>query len=265
MIKVFKRELKANFKSLIFWSIGLFLMGAVGFFEYSAVASSGEAAVAIFDMMPRVVRVMYGAGTLSLGTPEGYYACMFLWLTLIAFAHAILLGASIISKEEKDKTSEFLFSKPINRKTVITAKILVSIINMVVIALVAWISTVAFFLPQLEGINLFKDVNITMIGMFITQIVFFFIGIFISGILKDNRKGNLYAVAVLLITYFISVFIEMSGKIDFLNFLSPFRYFNAVSIMDKGLSLLYIIISAIIIAVTGYFSYMFWEKRDLNN
>jgi len=265
MIKIFKRELIANLKSLFFWSIGMFLMSSIGFIEYSAIAGSGEGINSIFNMMPRVALVMFGAGTLPLSSPEGYYACMFLWLAVIAFAHAILLGASIVSKEESDKTSEFLFTKPINRKNIVTAKILVSIINMAVLAFVAWGSTVAFFLPRVEGVNLLKEVDLTMLGMFITQIVFFFIGIFISGILKDNRKGSLYGAAVLLITYFISVFIEMSGKVDFLNFLSPFRYFNAVSVMDKGLEPLYLVISAIIVAVTGFFSYIFWEKRDLNN
>jgi len=240
-------------------------MGAIGFYEYGAMVSSDESVAAIFDMMPRIALVMFGAGTLPLDTPQGYFACMFLWLALIAFTHAILLGATIISKEEKEKTAEFLFTKPINRKTIITGKIITAVVNVIVIAFVGWIVTILTFLPQVEEVDLFIEVNLTMLGMLITQIIFLFIGLCISAICKGHKNATKFAAIAVIISYFISVITEMIGDVDFLNILSPIRYFNVASVIAKGLNPLSILISALLILVTGYLSYTFWDKKDLNS
>ena len=42
----------------------------------------------------------------------------------MATVHAAMLGADIISKEERDKTAEFLFVKPISRNKIIISKLL---------------------------------------------------------------------------------------------------------------------------------------------
>ena len=40
----------------------------------------------------RIVKVIFGMDVLPVGTPLGYYVCMYLWYCMVAFAHAIVLG-----------------------------------------------------------------------------------------------------------------------------------------------------------------------------
>ena len=60
----------------------------------------------------------------------------------MATIHAAMLGATIIAKEERDKTSEFLFAKPVLRSTIITAKLLAAFVNIVVFNLITFISLI---------------------------------------------------------------------------------------------------------------------------
>ena len=265
MLSVCFRELKSNLKPLLFWCIGMLVMGSVGYLEYSGFVNSDESIGAVFELMPKIVMVMFGAGTLSLDSPEGYYACMFLWLSVIAFVHAILLGSNIISKEERDKTSEFLFIKPIKRSSIITAKLIAGICNIVLLAFVAWLTTVLFFLPLVTETNLFKEVTLSMVGMLFTGLIFFFIGLFISSVCKDYKKSNVFAAILVVVSYFLSVIIEMSGEINFLNILTPFRYFHVVDVIQNGFNLGYFLLAFAMIVIFGYFTYSLWKKRDLQN
>ena len=58
----------------------------------------------------------------------------------MATIHAAMLGATIIAKEERDKTAEFLFVKPVSRSKIISFKLLVALVNIVILTIVAAIS-----------------------------------------------------------------------------------------------------------------------------
>jgi ABC-2 type transport system permease protein len=125
---VFK-ELKANRKGLSMWMFGMLFMVAIGAAEYGTVVENSESIMSMMDAMPRIVKVIFGMDILPVYTPLGYYVCMYLWYSMVAFAHAIVLGATIISKEERDRTAEFLYTMPYSRKTIISGKIIAAVIN----------------------------------------------------------------------------------------------------------------------------------------
>jgi len=57
--------------------------------------------------------------------------------------------------------------------------------------------------------------------------------------------------------------IDISGKLDFLSFLTFFKYFDAKDILKQGYNVAYPIISIALAAVLIYGTYYFYEKRDL--
>ncbi len=46
-------------------------------------------------------------------TPLGSYAALYPWYALVASAHAAILGATIMAKEKRDHSADFLFTKPV--------------------------------------------------------------------------------------------------------------------------------------------------------
>ena len=267
MIKVFKHELKTNLKSVLIWSTALFLTAAAGFGEYVSMMKAGslDELDALLGTMPRIVQVMFGMGSLPINTPMGWYACMFLWCAVVAYLYAALLGASIISKEESEKTSEFLYTRPIKRSQVMSGKILASILQVCVIVFFGWLSVIVVFAPHLEEASYVADIHLTMFGMLLTSIVFLFVGLCLSAIFSEKGKAATYSAAAVVATYFISVAIEANGDVDFLNFLSPFRYFETARMIEIGIEAPYVLLSAFLVFALGALTYVFYCKRDLRS
>ncbi|KJS86413.1 MAG: ABC transporter, partial [Peptococcaceae bacterium BICA1-8] len=125
-MNVFIREMKSNRKSLIIWCIGIFLLIASSMGKYAGLSASGQSMNELLAQMPKSFQAIMGIGTFDLSTPIGYYGVLFAYLVVMATIHATMLGANIISKEEREKTAEFLFAKPVSRNRIITSKLLAS-------------------------------------------------------------------------------------------------------------------------------------------
>src|SRR5690554_5696615 len=118
---VFK-ELKANRKGLLIWMAGMLFMVAIGAAEYGTVVENSESIMPMMDALPRIVKVIFGMDILPIDTPLGYYVCMYLWYSMVAFAQAILLGLIIISKKKRNRTADFLYQCHIRVKSLSVGK-----------------------------------------------------------------------------------------------------------------------------------------------
>ena len=178
-------------------------------------------------------------------------------------SHAALLGADILSKEEKDKTSEFLFVKPIKRSKIITSKLLVSILFLLILNIVTFVSSV-LFCSQYEDIS--STLFTLSIGLFFLQLIFLSIGMLISVVIKNSKlsKATSISTGILLLLYVTSKFIDMSDKLNFLKYLNPFKYFDTQELVYNGIDYIYIILSFIIITVFISLTYILYNKKDLN-
>ena len=76
-------ELKTNFKGLLLWLIVMVMLAGMGSSEYSLLANGGESITLAIDAMPRIARIMFGIyDRISIGTPVGYYVCMYVFVVL---------------------------------------------------------------------------------------------------------------------------------------------------------------------------------------
>jgi ABC-2 type transport system permease protein len=131
-MNIFLKELKSHRKSLIIWSVCVFLMVLSGMAKYEAYSTSGQSINDLIGSMPKSLRAIMGFVSGDLSKASVYFAMLYLYLLLMATIHGTMLGANIFAKEERDKTSEFLFAKPVSRSTVITAKLLAAFVNIII-------------------------------------------------------------------------------------------------------------------------------------
>jgi ABC-2 type transport system permease protein len=264
-MNVFIKELKSHRKSLIYWSIGVFLMVASGMVKYESLSSSGQPMNEMLAGMPKSLLAILGIGDFDISTATGYYGLLFIYLLLMATIHAAMLGATIISKEERDKTTEFLFVKPISRQKVISAKLGAALLNIILLNLVTFLSSLALVRKYSDGEVVTGDIAITMAGMFILQLVFMVIGSSLAAMLKKSKTASSLATGILLLTYLLSVAIDLNERLEGLKYLTPFKYFEAKNIMyGGGLDSGYLVLSLFIIGVLTVSTYAFYKKRDLN-
>ncbi|MGE5389577.1 MAG: ABC transporter permease subunit [Deltaproteobacteria bacterium] len=263
-MNIFFRELKANRKSLIIWSICMFLLVLSGMAKYKAYSSAG-AATALFLSMPRSIRILLGFGSFDVTTISGFFALLFLYIEFAAALHAALLGAGIIAKEERDKTTEYLMTKPVSRTTVITAKLIAALINIIVINVVSLVSSIFIVATYNQGTDISGKISIFFLSMFIVQLIFLSLGAFMAAFMRNPKSAGSFAVAVLLIGFVISKLTDFTETLNFLNLFSPFKYFNFYKLESgRGLDSSIVILSLVLVAIFFTSTYYFYQKRDLN-
>jgi ABC-2 type transport system permease protein len=263
-MNIFKREMKANRKALIIWSLGVIFMVLSGMGKYSSLEGTGQSMNALMADMPKSLQAIMGTGSLDISKPIGYYGMLFLYLAVMAAIHASMLGANIIAKEERDKTIEFLLVKPISRSRMMTSKLLAVLVNIIIFNLVTFATSVGM-LKKYGGEDTTGDITILMIGMFFLQLIFMAAGASIASIYKKSKKATSLATGILLFTFILSIAIDMNDKLDVLKYFTPFKYFDAkIILLEGGLDGMYLGLSASIILILIISTYVFYQKRDMN-
>jgi len=262
-MNIFVRELKANRKALIIWSLCMFLLVLSGMAKYTAYSVGGDAGD-VFADMPHTIKALLGMGSFDVTTMSGYFAMLFLYIELIVAIHAILLGAGIISKEERDKTTEFLMIKPISRTTVITAKLAAALFNIVVINIITFVSSLVMVAAYNKGDDISGEIVVFYLSMFLVQFIFLSLGAALAAFMRNPKGSGSLATGLLLIAFIISKITDLTDKADFLNLLSPFKYFSYEDIVEgNGLGLGIVIFSLLLVGAFSAATYFFYPKRDL--
>jgi len=264
-MNIFIVEMKAHRKGLIIWAFGILFMVAAGMGKYVALSSSGQSMNELFVQLPKSMKIIFGIGTLDLSKASGYYGMLFLYLLLMATVHAVMLGSDIISKEERDRTAEFLLARPISRNKIITAKLWAGFMNILIFNIITLVSSIIIVGKYSKGEVVSSDILVLMGGMFILQLMFMLIGTAIAATCRNPKNSTSISTAVLLITYILSMAIDLSGNIEYLKYLTPFKYFEAKNLMfGGGFDPVFIILSVVIILILLGITYRSYKKRDLN-
>lgn len=264
-MNIFIREMKAHRKSLIIWCVGIALMIISQMSKYAATSSNGQSLNDLMSKMPKSLQALLGTGTFDLSKLSGYYGMISLYLILIATIHAAMLGADIISKEERDKTSEFLFVKPISRSKIVTAKLLAAFSNIFVLNIITLSSSIAIAERYSKGEPMTWVIVNLMMGMFVLQLIFMLLGTGIAAVSKNPKSASSLAMGILLATFVLYNAIDLNSNLEGLKYLTPFKYFEAKNlIFEVGFEPVFVILSVSIIAVLLSATYVFYRKRDLN-
>ncbi len=235
-----------------------------GMLKYSGFAGAGESVNELFNQFPSAVKSILGLGDLDISSILGFYAIFYLYFMVLAGLHAVMLGAEIISKEEHDKTADFLFVKPVLRSKIVSCKLTAALINIIVLNLTTLIASLIF----VDIFNTGKSINDIIVqlilALFIIQLIFLAMGASIAAVSKNIKKATSLAAGILMITFIISVAIDLYQKIDFLIYVTPFKYFPAADIiMTRSYKTSTLIVSFILVSFFTFITYLFMKKRDI--
>lgn len=264
MKNVFRREMKANSKALFIWCMGvvLLVLGSMG--KYAGLSASGQSLNDLLAQMPQSLKGMLG-GSFDLTTALGYYEAIFIYLALLAASQSAMLGATIIAKEERDKTAEFLLVKPISRNQVITAKLAAALVNLLIFTITTLLTSILLVQKYSNQAAVLGDITLLMLGMFCLQILFLSVGAVIAGFSRHPKSAPTLAAGIILLTFVLSVAIDLNNRLEKLKYLTPFKYFEAQNLIsDQGLAAGYGLLSLGIIVVLLMLTYVFYNNRDLN-
>lgn len=265
-MKMFWHELRSTYKGLMGWSAGILFFQLSGYSKFEGFkASSSTSLNGIANAFPKPILVLFGMNDLNFVTLIGYFGILYVFFAMMAAIHAGLLGAGIISKEERDKTSEFLYTRPVSRNKALTAKLAAGLINVLALFVVIAVSSVVgVAIVNGHNYELTGQVMNLMWGILIFQIFFFSMGVLFAGLFKRPKLPTLGVTVAIVGAYFVSALSQLSDSLNWLRFLTPFRWVAAPSIIYAthvgygyvalaiGLSILFVVLG-----------YVFYNKRDL--
>lgn len=263
-MNIFIKELKANRKALIIWSVCLILLVVSGMGKYTAY-SSGGASTEVFDKLPNTMKVLLGLGNFEVTKISGFYAFLFPYIQITVAIHAVLLGSGIIAKEERDKTTEFLIAKPISRKVIITAKLLAALVNVVIINIVSLLSSIAIVSSFNANEDITGEIILLHVSMFLVQLIYLSLGTVLAALMRKSKKSGAIATNILIIGFVISKVTDLVEELKALNIFAPFNYFNLERLVKNNeMSMVITILSIMLIAGFSVLTYYFYQRRDMN-
>jgi ABC-2 type transport system permease protein len=220
--------------------------------------------LSILDNLPQAVLNAFDLLAFNLTTVSGFFGLMFTYYALLLSIAAVMWGSDIITKEERDKTVEFSLTLPVTRSRLVTAKTLAALVNCIGLLLITWGASIVSAARYQPDAGFYKFLALCMLALFIMQLIFLSIGIFLGCAIKRYKQASSIAVSLLLGTYFLSIISTLNKNLDFLKYFTPFRYFDpAMLLHESKIDMAYVGLSAAIIVVSMVRAYVTYARRDL--
>ena len=247
-LNLFKKEFKRSRKNLMIWT-GI----AVGFtiMIISLYPSFKDMGVEMGKAIPKEMAKAFNMDMSSWQEISGYYKTYFgFHIIIILTIFSCSLGASIISKEESERTSEFLFTRPISRKEVFMTKVLAlfSIISLsfLIQTLVALLMIIMVVNNTVNWNHLFE----MHLNGYILCLFFAALGVVFSQILKGVKNYMGPVVGVVMGTYFLHGIGSAVEDANWVAKLSPYHYlgvdeFHPLAILLFTIAMFVLIFSAL--------------------
>ena len=178
-MNIFLRELRANLKSLVIWSIVMILLVVIGLAKFEAFYND-PASLEMVKALPKAMTDVMSLQAFNLTTLNGLYGIMFVYFSLMGGIAAAMWGSDMISKEERDKTVEFSLVLPVSRSRVVTAKALAALVDCIFFVLVTWGMSVAAAQPYKPDASFYNFLTLEMAAMFVIELIFLAIGLLLG-------------------------------------------------------------------------------------
>ncbi|RJQ47146.1 MAG: ABC transporter [Gaiellales bacterium] len=264
-MNIYLTELRHQWKALAFWSLGIVAFMVSAMSKYDGYRKAGTSVNEIFRELPGGISAFFGADILDLQSVGGFFTICALYLAVMLGIHALLMGSGIIAKEETDKTIEFLVAKPVSRDRILLAKLLVGLTTIVILNLVTLAVSIASVAPFDPGPTDNGDIVFLMPSVFAIQLIFLVIGLTFAAVMRQPRHAGMLSGAVLLASFILSAWVDISGRLRFLRFLTPFQYFDQKSIYaNHAYSAAHVVIAAAAVAVMLAASRFVYRGRDFS-
>lgn len=228
---IVKHELRQGSMTFFIWTSAIGFLLAVCVFLFPEMKGEMKEVSDVFASMGAFTDA-FGMDQLDFGTLIGFYAieCGNV-LGLGGAFFASLCAAGILSKEEKDKTGEFLLTHPVSRTRILTEKLIAAVLQIICMNLIIYgiaIGSMVFIGEEVP----WKEVNLMHIAYFLMQLELAGICFGVSAFL---RKGSLGAgLGLAAVMYCLNLIANMAEAAEPLKYITAFGYCDGGEIVNNG-------------------------------
>ena len=257
-----RHELRQGKTSLLIWTASIGFLLAICVFLFPEMKGQIDNVNNIFSSMGSFTEA-FGMDRLNFGTLIGFHAveCGNI-LGLGGAFYAALCAVGILSKEEKDKTAEFLLTHPVGRKRIITEKLIAVLIQITVLNIIIYALSVGSIAAVGETVPL-KEISLLHLAYYLLQLELSGICFGISAFLRKGSAGLGLGIATVM--YFLNLIANIADVAAFLKYITPFGYCEGADIVSNGrLNGVMVSVGAVIGIAGIIIAYLKYTKKDIH-
>jgi ABC-2 type transport system permease protein len=215
-------ELRARWKSILGWTLGLIALGAtyIGVWPSAADEMASLADIEIYALLG-----------IQMQTFEGYIGSVIVqFVPVLLGIYAILVGTRTLAGEEDRGTLELVLAQPIRRWQIVSIKTLSIALSMAVIVVLSGLGNAAVFHVIRDQI----DTQVTPMQLFTSvlsgwpiSMAFAMISLFLGALLPTRRLASMVAAVVVIASYFAETLTGFVSSLEAVEAASLFTYFDS--------------------------------------
>ncbi len=257
-----KHELRQSRTSFLVWTASLGFLLATCIFLFPEMKGQMESVNDMFSSMGSFTEA-FGMDRLNFGTLTGFYAveCGNV-LGLGGAFFASLCAVGILSKEEKDKTAEFLLTHPVSRKRIVTEKLIAVLVQITVMNILIYALAIGSIAAVGEPIP-WKEISLMHIAYYLLQLELACICFGISAFIRKGSAGIGLGIAAMM--YFLNLIANIADVAEFLKYITPFGYCEGADIVSNGSLDITLVAIGLAIGIIGIIiAYLKYTKKDIH-
>jgi ABC-2 type transport system permease protein len=264
-MNIYLHELKSMRKSVIIWTCSIIALAAIFISIYPSMIADAADFKKLLGGYPSAVRAMLGINLDYITSILGFYSMVFSFIVLCGAIQAMNFGVSVLSKESRERTADFLLVKPVSRSSIVSAKLLAAFTMILITDAVFYVILLIMVMlvnPVDYDGKLFFMINLTMLFV---QLIFLAIGVVTSVFFNKLKSVLPVSLGVVFGLYLIGALAATGKSDDAARFISPFKYFDTTYIIKNGsYETPYMIAGAAIVVIAVAAAYIIYVRKDIH-
>ena len=257
-----RHELRQGRLSFLIWTASIGFLLATCVFLFPEMKGQMDGINDMFGSMGSFSEA-FGMDRLNFGTLVGFYAveCGNI-LGLGGAFYASFCAVGMLSKEEKDRTAEFLLTHPVSRTRILSEKLMAVMLQITLMNLLIYALAVGAIAMIGESVP-WKEVTLMHLAYYLLQIELAGICFGVSAFLRKGSIGVGLGIAILL--YFLNLIANIADVASFLKYITPFGYCEGADIVADGRLDGGMVAIGMLLCLAGIAaSYLKYRKKDIH-
>ncbi len=266
-MNILKFELKGYFRTLWIWILSLFSLLFLYMAFFPIMSDDAQIMDKILENYPEELLKAFGmGGSISFATVLGFFTFTFVFVQLCIAIQSAYYGFNFLSVEERELTADFLYTKPVTRRSIFIQKYLAAVMALLLTDIAVWIGSF-LAIETFRGDNTYEIYNLVILlaSIPIFQLFFFSIGLIVTALSKKISSVISYAMAISFGLYILNAIRSIVGG-DLLGMISPYYYFEPGYILTQGkLNFRLTMIAVAVILISNIIGYRLYLKRNIHS
>ncbi len=264
-MNIFKHELKALSHMLIGFTLSILALGAMFYSMYPMFTEEMDDFKELTQNVPEAALIALGLDFDKMGTFLGMFSFLFIYLGITAGIMAFLIGAKMLSKETRAKTSDFLLTKPRTRMSILLSKLLAGVVAILIVNVASFVENIIFARAYTSDSEFdLPKLLLMSSSMLWIQLWLLVLGVTVGVFFSKLKNPMPIATCTVLGLYALGTVGTVIGD-EKLSYFSPFKYFDTTYLLNHDFYEPYLFLTAILgFIVLGVSSFVWYHYKDIH-